>query len=297
MDSQKTAELAQKKNVKSVFELITANASKELAEASQDTEIAYLSEFEEAAKEYIENNGEYMGLSTGYKGVDNLLGSFLPGELLTIGGDTGHGKSLFAMNIAQNVYNNTQKPVLLVNLELTTNQAVQRFYNIAEDHDYAGILIQRSAAVTYKDIDILMKKAKDEGACLIVIDHLHFFNDAIGDKAHSMLTIIMKHFKECAIENELPVILLSHVTPTTKPDGTLIKPNLHNFKGSRSIEQVSDMVGFVYREKGANEVEFYTRKNRSRQLNEQSTYLTQEGWKLKEQIPWTPTNLAQSGAS
>lgn len=287
----------QKKKV-SVFDLIEqGTAQTEVDEHQAQTEIAYLAEFQEEAMEYIKNGDKYMGISTGYKGVDNLLGSFLPGELLTIGGDTGHGKSLFAMNIAQNVYSQYHKPVLVVNLELTTNQAVARFYNLADNHDYAGILVQRAPAVKYQDIDLLMKRAKDEGACLVVIDHLHFFNDAIGDKAHSMLTIIMKHFKECAVLNELPVILLSHVTPTTKPDGSLIKPNLHNFKGSRSIEQISDMVGFVFREKGQPEIEFYTRKNRSRPLNEMSTYLTQEGWKLKEQPAWIPPESEQSASS
>jgi replicative DNA helicase len=296
MDYQK------KTPVTSIFDLIDKGVGSDVLARAEDTAIAYLKEFEDEAMEYIRNAHKYQGVSTGYKGMDSLMGSFLPGELFTIGGDTGHGKSLLAMNIAQNVYDKRQEPVLLVNLELTRNQAVQRFYNLSgEDHDYAGIMIQRAPAVRYKDIDILMQKAKDEGVCLVVIDHLHFFSRSAENEARE-LSRIMKHFKECAVLHELPVILLSHVTPTRVMDheGNVkktYKPSLHNFKGSSSIEQDSDMVGFVFREDGENRMDFYMRKNRSRPLNPQATHFIQTEWKLKEDELWLPTNLPPSGES
>lgn len=267
---------------------VSALFSEPLDPVAEKTAIVRLKDYEPEAMELLKTAGTYQGISTGYKSVDERLGSFLPGELLTIGGDTGHGKSIFAMNIAQNVYKNTGRPVLLVNLELTRNQAVQRFYELSgEEHDYNGILIQKAHAVSYKDIDILMKKAKKEGVCLVVIDHLHFFSRS-ADNSVQELSRIMKHFKECAVENNLPIILLSHVSPTRimSADGNVKKtnkPGLHNFKGSSSIEQDSDMVGFVYRnEKHTSEVEFYMRKNRSRPLDPTPTTLTQKDWRLLE---------------
>lgn len=291
-------EYEQRRKVDSVFDLLEEGAEEDLLELAEKTEVAYLSEFEEEAMEFIKNGDKYMGISTGYEGMDRLLGSFLPGELLTIGGDTGHGKSLLAMNIAQNVYEQTQEPVLLVNLELTRNQAVQRFYNLAKDHDYAGIMIQRAPAVSYKDIDVLMLKAKEHGCTLVVIDHLHFFSRSADNQSRE-LSMITKHFKECAVEHNLPVILLSHVTPTRvmAPDGSVkkeYKPTLHNLKGSSSIEQDSDMVGFVFRKQGESEMEFYLQKNRSRPLNTQPTRFKQRGWKLTEDKLWLPQNLEPS---
>ena len=266
-------------------------------------DIVYLKEYEEEAMEYLKNEGKYSGVSTGYKYMDWLLGSFEPGELFTLGGDTGHGKSLLAMNIAQNAYTKYQLPVLMVNLELTRNQAVARFYNLSgEDHDYAGIMVQRAPAVNYKDIDVLMKKAKDEGCCLVVIDHLHFFSRSAENSVQE-LSRIMKHFKECAVEHELPVILLSHVTPTrvTDSNGNVTKtnkPGLHNFKGSSSIEQDSDIVGFVFRDDNEPErMEFYIRKMRSRPKITDSIYFTQNGWRLEEDNTWAPKNFPPSGVS
>jgi len=284
-----------KTKVESIFDLIDNGVDKEVLEHAHKTDIKYLKTDEEEWLKTRAEEGAYDGVHTGYQGIDILLGSFLPGELLTIGGDTGHGKSLLAINIAQNVYRERLEPVMVVNLELTESQLRQRFYELSgEDRDYAGIITQESSEVHYKDIDVIMTKAKEEGACLVVIDHLHFFNDALGDNQASALTRIVKHFKECAVQHELPVILLSHVTPTMKADGSLIQPDLHNFKGSRSIEQISDMVGFVFRDaEEPNRVHFYTRKNRSRPLNKQTTYLTQDGWKLNEDIAWLPTKLEQ----
>ena len=247
-------------------------------------EIVSLKEYEEEALEFLKTAGEYQGIPTGYPTIDERLGSFLPGELFTLGGDTGHGKSLLAMNIAQNVYKSQGQPVLLVNLELTRNQAVQRFYDLSgNDRDYEGIYTQTANEVNYKDIKPLMKKAKELGVCLVVIDHLHFFDDSIGDNAASALTRVVKYFKTCATKYDLPVLLLSHVTPTTKPDGTPNRPDLHGFKGSRSIEQLSDMVGFIYRDqKETKNLYFYLRKNRSRPLDPTDANLTQIGWRLHE---------------
>jgi replicative DNA helicase len=272
-----------KKPVANVTDLFS-NPS-EQNEPSKD--ITWLQDYEEQSMEYVNNQGIFTGVSTGYPSIDERIGSFLPGEVFTIGGDTGHGKSILAMNIAQNAYRMTQQPVLFVNLELTVEQAVQRFYHLSgEDHDYAGILVQTSVDLNYRDVDKLMQKAKAEGACLVVVDHLHFFDDSIADNAAAAITRIMKSFKRSAMKHELPVVLLSHVTPQTKITAKgieNIKPDLHSFKGSKSIEQVSDMVGFVFRDpEDPSMVEFYTRKNRSRELLTDSIYLKQDGWRLKE---------------
>jgi replicative DNA helicase len=295
MDSRK------KTTVANWTDLLENGVTDDMVNRAEATAIKYLKEGEEEWLKRRVEEGVYAGVSTGYKSLDNLMGSFLPGELFTIGGDTGHGKSLLAMNIAQNVYDKEMKPVLMVNLELTEDQARARFYNLSgKEHDYCGIMVQDKPSVTYKDIDILMKKAKVEGACLVVIDHLHFFSRSAENQT-TELSRIMKHFKECAVENELPIVLLSHVTPTRimDKDGQLkktLKPGLHNFKGSSSIEQDSDMVGFVYRsDDNLKQVEFYMRKNRSRPLNPESVFLDQQEWKLKEIPEWLPKDLPPYG--
>lgn len=287
----------QSRTVANIFDLIEDGASDELADVAERSEVKYLKDGEEEWLERRPLEGSYEGVSSGYPAMDKLMGSFAPGELFTIGGDTGHGKSLLAMNMAQNAYRQYNLPVLMVNLELTEDQARNRFYEIsAPKHDYDGIMVQAHPAVSYRDIDTLMRRAKEDGACLVIIDHLHFFSRST-DNSTSELSRIMKHFKECAVQRELPIVLLSHVTPQRIMDEQgnvkkIFKPGLHSFKGSSSIEQDSDMVGFVFRDetKDINNIEFYMRKNRSRQLQTNSVFLKQEGWILKD-ASWVPKQV------
>lgn len=90
-------------NVKDLF----ANPQEENVSVN---DIEFLSIHEQEAMKYIENEGKYLGVSTGFKSIDALMGSFLPGEIMTLGGDTGHGKSILAMNIAQNAYRALNSP-------------------------------------------------------------------------------------------------------------------------------------------------------------------------------------------
>lgn len=280
----------QRQTVKTVLDLIGSGAESDLAKVKDATEIKYLKTDEEEWLKRRAESGKYVGPTTGYPKIDDLMGSFLPGEIMTLGGDTGHGKSIFAMNVAQNAFKASLRPVLFVTLELTEDQARERFYELSgDDRDYTGILVQKSPAVEYRDIDIIMKRAKSEDVCLVIIDHLHFFSRN-QDNQTSELSRIMKHFKECAVENELPVMVLSHVTPKREYSDSgevtrVHRPGLHNFKGSSSIEQDSDMVAFVYRNQEPDKthiLDFYMKKNRSRELKTETVQLVQNGWKLEE---------------
>jgi replicative DNA helicase len=280
MGFQKNEEWDQKRKVDTVFALMEGDGPRDLASVAENTEIALADEYKEGAAEYVKNYGKYMGVSTGYPEIDRRLGSLLPGELLTIGGDTGHGKSLLAQNIAYRVYKTTGRAVLFVTLEMTKEQTLARILKIAEpDNDVAGLIFQRASSVSYRDIDILIQKAKELDCCLVIIDHLHFFPRGQGDNQRAEISRITKHFKECAVEQKMPVILLSHIR---RPEHGK-KADLHNLKESSSIEQDSDMVAFVHRDDALpQQMQFYMRKNRSRKLIPEPMELIQKDWKLEE---------------
>lgn len=293
MDSRQEKR-AQRNKVDSILSLIEDSVANDLSEVAEKTEVKYLKDGE---IEWLirRESPDYDPLSLGYPLLDKVTGGLLPGELMVVGGDTGHGKSIFAMNVGYRVYKNSGKPILMVNLELTEDQARERFYSLSEEedgsHDYDGIIVQKASAVSYRDIDVLMKRAKEEDVCLVIIDHLHFFSRS-QDNTTGELSRIMKHFKECAVANELPVMLLSHVTPKREygESGEVTKvhkPGLHNLKGSSSIEQDADIVSFVFRNQtDTSKLEFYVRKMRSRELITETVTYTQNGWKLEEQ--WWP---------
>lgn len=250
------------------------------------TTLALANEYSEEAKEYARTYGQFTGLSLGYKGLDRLTGSFLPGEILIIGGGTGNGKSVLAQNIAYQLAM-AGKMTLFITLEMTKEQTLSRMYKMCKDEDEeetlgAMVAFQRASAVTDKHVGILMKKASEMGMNLVILDHLHFLPRDTNN-IRTEIGRITKHFKECAVEYKIPVIILCHINRGQEKGE---KPDLQHLKETSAIEQDADMVGFVYREKGK-DMELYFRKNRSRQLNYESITLVQEGWTLTEKgMPW-----------
>lgn len=240
----------------------------------KDSEISIISDYIEPAMERIKNWGKLQGLSTGYWGLDEMTGGLNGGELIILAGQTSHGKSQLAANISYNVAK-AGKPVLFVTLEMTKPETTSRFMKLYQyDHtndDGSGvgelpIMYQLKNELNYKDIGMLMQKAKEFDCGLVVIDHLHYFPRGTGDNIRNEIGRITKHFKECAIAYDLPVVLLSHVR---RLEQTKKKPDLSDLKESGYIEQDADIVLMIWRDLSedsatTNEVEVSILKNRNR---------------------------------
>jgi len=265
---------------------------KQLEDIKEKTDIALASEYYEEAKEYAKTYGKFSGLRLGFSELDRLTGSFLPGEVMVIGGGTGYGKSLLAQNIAYKVALQGMM-TLFITLEMTKEQTLSRMLLMCKDEREEAavqslVAFQRASNVTDKDVGILMKKASEGGMSLVILDHLHFLPRGT-DNVRTEISRITKHFKECSVEYKIPVILLCHVSRSLEKGE---KPDLRHLKESSSIEQDADMVGFVYRDKSKpdrkNIMEFYMRKNRSRELVYDPIEFIQTKWSLTEEPAWLP---------
>ena len=78
-----------------------------------------------------ENPDIFKGIPTGMCGLDKIFNGFEKGTLTLIGGIVGSGKSTFMLNISRNVYETFGKNVLVVSLEMSTDQW-ERKYNYAD---------------------------------------------------------------------------------------------------------------------------------------------------------------------
>lgn len=68
-----------------------------------------------------------MGISTGYTQLDAILGGFLPGTLVTLGGRTSMGKTTFAINLLHNLGVEQQIPCLWLSLDETEKMTFSSF--------------------------------------------------------------------------------------------------------------------------------------------------------------------------
>lgn len=221
-------------------------------------ELAHIAEYEEEAKEYVKNWGKVSGLTTGLNNVDALTKGLDNGELIVVGGETSHGKTALAVNMAVRLA--TQGHVVLfVTLEIPQKQLAARIMKISEKPlPELPILVQKLDEFTWQDVDKLIQKAKKENVAAVFIDHLHYFTREL-EKIAEDLGRITKEFKKNAIRHDLPVVLISHVRKKAPGSKKLGNDDL---RGSSYIAQDADIVLFV--ERGKEEIRVTITKNRNR---------------------------------
>lgn len=262
------------------------------------TERVPIQDFVEEAKEIRSQIGTVQGLSTGFKGTDDLTLGLTPGELIIVSGPPSSGKTQLTTHWAY--YNaNLKHKVLFVTMEMTKPQMTERFMGAAEtdlgELDHGIIEYQKEDELASVDIPYLVSDAVKAGHELIVIDHLQYFSDDTDENEARQLGRICKEFKLAAVMNKVPVVLIVHITKLR--DGK--KPTGNDLRGSSLIRQHADQVLMVYRDERpnassieANTVEVTNWKNRLRGLRagkRKATFYA-DGAKLSETFPESKKN-------
>ncbi len=247
----------------------------------------------EQAKEIKKLAGTVQGLSTGFKGTDDLTMGMTPGELIVVSGPPSSGKTQMTTHWA---YHNAKAgtKVLFVTMEMTKPQMTERFMGAAEtdlsELEHGIIEYQKEDELASVDIPYLVADAVKAGTKLIIIDHLQYFSDDGDENEARQLGRICKEFKLAAVTNNVPVVLIVHITKLR--DGK--KPTGNDLRGSSLIRQHADQLLMVWRDDrpGANAVEANTVevtnwKNRLRGLHpgKRKRVFYAEGAKLTETKP------------
>ena len=80
----------------------------------------------EAIEKLYQQHGGITGLATGFKDLDRLTSGLHPAEMIVIAARPSMGKTALAMNIAEHVAVNENRPVAVFSLEMSAQQLVQR---------------------------------------------------------------------------------------------------------------------------------------------------------------------------
>lgn len=250
-----------------LYEYVLGASVETAKSAKAELEFEMLADYHDEIEFRMKNWGKIMGLHTGNWVLDRMTMGLAPGELIVIGGATSNGKTVLSMNIAANVAKQG-KSVLFVTLEMTHGEAGVRFRKILGEEQYdkcgATIFFQKNDELSWHSIDGLIRKAKEEADCeLVVIDHLHYFTREIQNIADE-LGNITKELKKNAIRHQLPIILISHTRKA--PDSHTRKTGINDLRGSSYIAQDADIVLMVERnlKEFPNDIIVTLEKNRNR---------------------------------
>ncbi|MBF0981471.1 replicative DNA helicase [Candidatus Gracilibacteria bacterium] len=253
---------------------------------------------------------------SGYRGIDDMLTGFKPGELIILAARPSMGKTAFSLNLLTDIALNQKKTAVMISLEMSSESIVDRIMSEVagvpmhkinkgdldnEDFDKMGkameilseskIYIDDKGALSVPELKSKLRKLKIEkgGLDIVIIDYLQLMHGTAfqGNRVQE-ISEISRGLKELAKELEVPIIALSQLSRSLEQRVDK-KPILSDLRESGAIEQDADAVLMLYREdyydpetdkKGATDV--CIRKNRNGAVGEVELHFQKEIMKFIE---------------
>ena len=216
---------------------------------------------------------EKMGVTTGFRGIDNLLLGLQKSDLIILAARPSVGKTTLALDIARHAAR-SGVPVGIFSLEMsedqlgakmlageamigawkirkssiTSNEDKQKVQKAIEDLGNYPIFVDDNASSTMANIKSSARRMKkQEKIGLIIVDYLQLITPT-DSKASTVaqITEISRSLKILAKELDIPVLALSQLNRAVDTRGGT--PRLSDLRDSGSIEQDADIVMFIHRE-------------------------------------------------
>lgn len=217
-----------------------------------------------------------VGISTGFRELDNLTKGFQPGQVIVLAGHTGKGKTTlagcFALTAIQakvaTAYYSLEMSRADVSKRLLSNLSGVSLGRIQTGHmtdaDKATVreakaylsrlplVLQdtETGAITASGIAASLRKARTEhGIRLAVVDYLGLIARDPGEKFENRnieVSQLSRAMKLLAGELAIPIIVLHQLNRSSATRSADTKPVLSDLRDSGSIEQDADIVLFVH---------------------------------------------------
>lgn len=236
-------------------------------------------------KESIENSvkrlqeatpDQLIGISTGFGKLDDILGGFVDGTLVTIGGRTGMGKTAFAFNLLKNLSVDKKIPSLYISLESTEQMCINTLIACTLGIKYRALLSGQLVAEEWEKLDKELSTITDAPICLdtkstytiddicktveeavqehqvkvVFIDYLQliFAKTGFTENRYLELNYITRRLKALAKEFNVTIVLLSQLNRNAEDEKLYEhRPVLTDLRDSGTICDDSDVVCFVHR--------------------------------------------------
>lgn len=218
------------------------------------------------------------GVMTGYVDLDNKLHGLRPGRNHLLAARPGEGKTTLALNIAHRAIKakrDRKSVVLVVSLEMLASElmirALSTFTRIDSDKLLSGNLTPeekaqvKGAGDSLKQMEVVFIEPKADLMVssirtrinrllhryghidLLIVDYLQLMApEKWSISENDRLTQISRGLKMLSLNFSLPLLVLSQMNRAVEKRGSR-KPQLSDLRGSGSLEQDSDVVGFLWR--------------------------------------------------
>ena len=218
------------------------------------------------------------GVPSGFNDLDAKTGGFQKSDLIIIAARPGVGKTSLTLNVAQHASIQYKIPVAIFSLEMSEQQLVTRLLcseasvdsyrlrtGLLKDAEWpriaqamgalseAQIFIDDSPNVSVMEMRTKARRLKSANNLgLIIVDYLQLMQGRNQENRVQEVSDISRGLKSLARELQIPVIACSQLSrePEKRPDH---RPQLSDLRESGTLEQDSDLVLFIYRERFYND--------------------------------------------
>lgn len=227
----------------------------------------------------MHNQGAALGVPTGFKDLDKLLGGFQKSDLLIFAGRPGTGKTSFMLSAALNIARLGAR-IAIFSMEMGAEQIVQRlmsmesainnqtlrlgqltpqewarFVQVSGNLSNLRIYIDDTPAMNPLQLRTkCLRMAREHGVDLVVVDYMQLMNSggAYENNRVQEISYISRSLKELARELNVPVLSAAQLSRAVEQRQDK-HPVLSDLRESGSIEQDADVVMFLYRDSLYNE--------------------------------------------
>jgi replicative DNA helicase len=240
----------------------------------------HLWDMKRASREFLEEmqlrndaGGELIGLSTGFRHLDDRIGGLREGDLVIVAGRPSMGKTTFAMNIVEHNAVRAGVQCVVFSMEMGASQIVEKMTASLGEISLGSLrrgTLSQEEWTSFTGASQLVQNANlhidDRGGLsvaqmrarcheikrktgslgLIMVDYLQLMNGKAENRTQE-ITKITGGLKALGKEFKCPVIALSQLNRgvESRPDK---RPLMSDLRESGSIEQDADIIIFPFRQ-------------------------------------------------
>lgn len=218
---------------------------------------------------------EMLGISTGYRDIDDMIGGMKPGDFVVIAGRPSMGKTSLGINICLKVVQNLAAPALLFSFEtLSSGLILRMLYAMSKVSESSiksafspgqdkirlqdgakklkelPIFICDDADLTAMEIRMRARqfKRKYPNLCLIMVDYIQQVpTEKKYENEVRQITEVSQQLNRMAKELQVPILVISQLNRSCEMRDNK-RPRLSDLRGSGQLEQDADIVFLLYRE-------------------------------------------------
>lgn len=223
--------------------------------------------------ERADRDEAYLGISTGFKDLDDLLGGYQKSDLIIIAARPSVGKTSLALDMMRHAAMVEKKTVAFFSLEMSQTQIMDRLLGMQSGIPFWEIRTGRLSDKKFmkladtmgeladanlfiddqagQHINSIRTKARrlvlEKGLDIIFVDYLQLMHGSNKESRTLEVGEISQGLKNIAKELNVPVVALSQLSRAIEQRQGR-RPQLSDLRESGSIEQDADVVMFIDRE-------------------------------------------------